>query len=106
MIWGRCGQCNGRACCDLREKSSGLDLQSREEAQKYIKISGSGFLGRVCFNVRQMRAGVLHAEPAVGPCFGFTQRHKDWTQALRRILCASGLSFVALCETIFAGESR
>src|ERR1041385_8315513 len=67
MIWGRPALCNGCARSGFASNSSGFALQSREEAQKYINVECGVMLVRVCFNVRQTRARVLHAEPALGP---------------------------------------
>src|ERR1041385_5213949 len=67
MIWGRPALCNGCARSGFASNSSGFALQSREEAQKYINVECGVMLVRVCFNVRQTRASVLHAEPALGP---------------------------------------
>ena len=100
MIWGHSDLCNVRARCDSPAKSSGLDQQSREQPQKYIKISDARGFVQVCFNVRQRRVSVLHAESDIGPC-NSTQRHKGQNQRHKENFFAPSLRSSRLCVKLF-----
>jgi len=94
MIWGRSGLCNGCARSGFASNSSGFALQSREEAQKYMNVEREVVIVRVCFNVRQTGASVLHAESALGPCLFLRVDHHAYipTRYREMVLTSSKLA--------------